>query len=387
MLIEVKGVGFVNKGAQLMLVAVLQQLAIRKPDAEVALEANSGGTYLQRAAIGAYQKITFRRRFLDLDFLAWFIPKTIRKLLKIRLGIVTHADVDVVLDASGFAYGDQWGKLNTWYLSNELQRLKRHGKVYIFLPQAFGPFTRPFDRKLLIKTLPLADRVFARENASLQHVAELVGKADNLRLYPDFTNLVKGCLPEYYRNGEGRVVIIPNSKMLSSGSANPEWQGRYINMLVNAVAVIRAKGLEPVLLNHEGKGDAEICRQVTALAGGQIEYIQENDPVMVKGIIGNSAAILCSRFHGCVSALSQGVPCIGTSWSHKYEELFEEYHRARFVIPAGVTAEELAICLDDAIASRNDPAYLQAVADYKAKSLALWDDVFACIDSSPVVDA
>ena len=36
-----------------------------------------------------------------------------------------------------------------------------------------------------------------------------------------------------------------------------------------------------------------------------------------------------------------GVPCLATSWSHKYEELFREYRCPDYVLPIDVKREDL----------------------------------------------
>ena len=379
MLIEVKGVQFVNKGAELMLHAVLQQMHRHWPNAQLVLAPNPNSPYAARARLAALQRVPLRKGRVDLNRISRFIPKKIRQWLCNNLGLVFAADIDVVLDASGFAYGDQWPQANTAFLSAELRLFAAMAKPYILLPQALGPFSRVAEQQRLKQGLPLAALICAREQSSLQHVRALTGDISQLVQFADFTNLVQGVLPAYYGDGQRKVLIIPNANMVSARNQRIEWQPHYLPLLHSAVKVIRQLGLEPVLLNHEGDADGAICQSVQQ-HDSSIEIINEADPLKVKGIIGASKAVICSRFHGCVSALSQGVPCLGTSWSHKYERLFDEYGQNEALLSADITSEQLLQKLQWAINNIDNPQLAEKRAALKLQSEQLWQQVEAVIN-------
>jgi len=107
-LIEIKGVQFVNKGAALMLEAIRDRLRRSLPDAEIALTPGVNAPFSSIAKIGAWHRFSAPGAPLDLDALSYRLPQRARGLMR-RYGLVTESDVDAVLDASGFAYGIAWG--------------------------------------------------------------------------------------------------------------------------------------------------------------------------------------------------------------------------------------------------------------------------------------
>ena len=51
--------------------------------------------------------------------------------------------VSALVDASGFAFGDQWGPGPSRQMGRLFGSYARAGKPVVLLPQAFGPFQEP----------------------------------------------------------------------------------------------------------------------------------------------------------------------------------------------------------------------------------------------------
>ena len=267
---------------------------------------------------------------------AELIPKTLRH----PYNLVTESELDAILDASGFTYSDQWPTKTAERMASLSERWKNQGKKVILLPQAFGPFTKAPLVTAFREILALADLVFARDQISFDHIMKLKPPKDNVHLAPDFTNLLKGNLPDYASKLKQATYIIPNSRMMDK--TGTEIAGAYMNLLEHFANSLVAMGRNPVILIHETK-DTPLGKQLQQILleqGHKLSLLEEPDPLKIKGLLGQADLVISSRFHGLVSALSQGVPSIGTGWSHKYQELFGDYHCPH--------------CLIDTLASRKD---------------------------------
>ena len=378
MIVEIKGVDFVNKGAELMLLAVLAELRARFPAAEIALAPNANSPYAARARLAAWQSLPLSWRGHDLAALAGRLPATVSARLA-RYGIVTEPAIDAVLDASGYAYGDAWPASNLARAAAAVERYARRGRPYVFLPQAFGPFTA--HRRQASRfgaALDHATLVYAREPASRAHLAGLDARlAASVRLAPDFTLRLPGDAAAGARWGvtPATVLLVPNAHMLRPGAAPGRWADAYLPFMAAVARACRAEGIPVRLLNHEGAGDAAACRQI-AEAGGGLGIIEDADPRAVKGVLGAAGAVVSSRYHGCVSALSQSVPCLGTSWSHKYAALYAEFGVPGWLLPepdATAAAQTLLGLLRAPGAAR--AALARAAEGLKAQSAAMWAEV------------
>ncbi|HEX7072311.1 MAG TPA: polysaccharide pyruvyl transferase family protein [Rhodothermales bacterium] len=368
MTIEVTGVSTHNKGAELMLAAVRDHF---QPHPDVRLVVDSQfGTYHERARYGLILKPTFPSWGRSRVAFS-LMPPSFRKLA----GLAAESDLDVLLDASGFAFGDQHPAERSESFADQVEAARKAGRKVVLLPQALGPFRKERIRNAFKRIVRASHLVYAREEESLAHVREVVGDAPNVRLAPDFTVLVK---PERTRTElSDAACIVPNHRMVEKAKS-PQAADAYRALMVNCIRQVAENGLRPVLLIH-GRDDAELVNEIRAGVDREVQVLHEEDAIAIKSILGAPRLVIGSRFHALVSALSQGVPSIATSWSHKYEMLFREYGCEDMILPVDATPERVAASVHAAVANGRE-ALVSRLQAHRAEVIEQTNRMWAEVD-------
>ena len=332
MKIVLSGVETNNKGAELMLYAILQEIERKYPEADV---------YIKYTAIK--QGLEYIHTPLRLHYLPFskFLKKTklhgIFNLLHLPAYLMqdTYAikDADYFIDGSGFLFTDQWNatKEDVWLWEKLLSRLYRQGCKIIFLPQAFGPLELSNTQKLVATLNDYSSVIMVREMVSYNYLnSSGLLDMEKVKLFPDFTSKVDGLFPQKYSHLKNGVCVIPNIRMLDKANISFE---EYVSLLESVVNISKKKSLKVYFLNHEGLMDEKLAYKCSKTIQGGIEVVTGLNALEVKGLISTAYLVITSRFHGAVSALNSCVPCLATSWSHKYGELFKDYQMTDNVLP------------------------------------------------------
>lgn len=371
--VYIRGIDPANKGACLMLAAIQDQLAARFDAPRVAVGIAVPVEHRLRQGVWAVTPANWSTG-LGPGRLKSAAVKLMRGQSH-KLGLLHEAEIDVVLDASGFAYGDFWKKAKfDGLLGDHVPRWKAQGKTVIAMPQAWGGFSEPGFAQAVRDGLSHLDLVFARDPQSLAYLEE-TGFGDAV-LAPDFTNLLAPTLPRKYADLAGAGFIIPNGKIIEAkGEAA---RTAYLEFLCRAVAA-----LEPVcpavhILNHEGKKDQALAQALNDLLPRPLRIIDPAAAVDVKAILGNASALVSSRFHGLVSALSGGVPSVACGWSHKYDALLSDYGTPQYSLKLDTPDHwdaQLAAFTTDLASAPFRAALATEAATQKDKARAAWDQI------------
>jgi len=327
MKIQIDGTNTVNKGAELMLYAVLEQIEKSHIHAEVIFNTSSAS----KSARYINTDLNFHKR--------WIMEHCGKVIYKLKIEEIFNrlhlpdtwltrkyvcSGIDVVLDAGGFQFSDQWkhNKRNCNEWNAYYSKLKKNGTQIILLPQAFGPFYTAGGQEIAKILDKYVDLIFARDAISQQYLLEAGVSPHKIKLYPDFTSLVEGEFPVQYAQFKGKVCIIPNVKMIEKAAIDSIV---YLSFLENLTKYILAHDKDVFLLNHESEGDWQLCQLINERMGRSFPIVSGLTAKETKGVIANSYMAVSSRFHGVASALNSSVPCLATGWSHKYEMLFNDF--------------------------------------------------------------
>lgn len=355
--VEIKGIGFPNKGAELLLCAVLEQIKAREMTA--CMEPYSPFSY--KINYPVVTKTSIYKWGVNILFPFNFLPSYITN----RLGFVKPHQVDLILDASGFAYGDDW---SISLAKSRILSEKTSARI-ILLPQSLGPFTKKDSIKVARNLAKKANLIYSREVIGCEYFEEATGVKP--LTCPDITFNLKIDNTNLENHG---VLIIPNFQVEKrEGKA-------YIQNLVSIVNFILKSERKVTLLNHEGVKDQLICeeikRRISLETRKELEILSPSNGLEAKKIIAGAELVITSRYHGLISALSQQVPVACYGWSFKYNDALSRFNLPKFNL-SKVNEEDIEkICSNQYASLFSSAEYRKELNVIQSEVTQMWANVF-----------
>lgn len=340
MTIQIDGTNSINKGAELMLYAILQQIELHYPKASVILNGEFGKKKISSIASPIRLSQSFGSKYWVKRIKLFQILKKLHLPSAWASSYSAHKGVDLVFDASGFCISDQWNlpDIRSTLMVDYYGKLAKNNTKIFFLPQAWGPFEYKNTQKVLSSINNNATLIYARDKISFSYLSEARLNMSKIYKCPDFTCLINGIVPTRYLHLKDQVCIIPNVRMLDKTNLGRD---EYINFIGQIINFCKEKGKKFFILNHSDSIDRQLCDQISTHFS--IECVDYLNALEIKGVISQSFLVISSRYHGVASALNSYVPCVSTSWSHKYELLFNDFGQFNCVLNVKDSKESLSI--------------------------------------------
>ncbi len=376
------GANFINKGAEAMLKTVQQELGrkysnanfymiSRDKEENLAKENNFIPVFDESSALkksidtfkwrakGKLHKIIFGK---NQPYVFPFPFKEITKKLN---------TLDVVVDISGFAYADSWGKPMIAETTKLIKLCKKHFNAkFYFFPQAWGSFDNPVVADAAREMLQLADHFYARDVVSQAFLAKVLGKeAHEIPLLHDIAFSYEGSKtiqPQkllksigYSKSGRKLIGISPNmrvyEKLEGSGKENKYIQillalSQYCMHTLNADILLVPNEIIPDTFSEKERAndDRRICQMLNEMINDPercylVDKYRSSEEIMA--FVSQVDLLVSSRFHALIFGLHHAIPVMAISWSHKYKELFSLFGLDEFVLEWDAMNEDSAIAL------------------------------------------
>lgn len=373
--ILVVGGEFSNKGAELMIYSAEKQLKENFPNAQLFLAPTL--TSLEKIKSSGFNPLNFPLFHVGYKTIGAFkfsleYPFLMKQYIKLRKwakfeGDVTLKDIDIVFDISGYAFAKKWGMTPLINVSALIKYIVSHNGKYVFLPQAFGPFTEE-QEPVMKDCINLSTLVMARDSVSLANLKKVSDGESNIKQYSDITLSLNVEKDVNHSSSEQYCCIVPNVRMLDRGG--PEWQNEYLNLIKQAIDyILKNTKLNIKVVNHSETDDRQLVNQLGSeyTSDKRVATVFEENPLVLKKILGEAHFNLVSRFHAAASSLSENVPCVMTSWAHKYQELAQDFNIDEYCLQ-NPDLNKLYSLLDDLIDSSKNRMLRERIAEINVKN-------------------
>ena len=371
--IYIDNIGFVNKGDQLMIMSVVEQIRKFEPKAQILVRES---VFMQNPTFCIQNKL-YPLASSNTGLRHSHLYKFLINRLSNDDWIVTPKDIDVILDCRGYHLADVWIQSQEYieYIKGYYSQFSKKGRLLYLLPQSLGPFSKIYSQEVMALVCKEATRIYAREEESYKYVESVIGPNKKLAYAPDFTCLLPPPVQRAIVLPEGQyALLIPNFRMIDS-TAN-DVSGAYVEFMVNIAKFLLGKGMNIYFLNFAGNNDEELCSVINGKLENKCPIISNLSGEECRAIIAEAKLVISGRYHGVVCGLTQGVPTLCTGWSHKYQALLREHKCENNILNVQDLAYSKGI-IDKALQNPiNYSSKAGCNAEVMSKSHHMWEEIF-----------
>jgi len=359
----ITGGGFSNKGAEAMVLTVVDAICRRLPDVNIYIHVHQRD--FEQARDNGLLPVKKGQPTSMISRLASKI-RTASMYYKCR----------AFIDVGGYQFGDPWGAQLAERKTRSLRHCDRFGNLIFFMPQAWGPFSTARISKAVHSIIDDCTLAFVRDKTSLQAVEHIVGKNHSkVRFAHDIAWNFRGADLSVgrqliqdggllKRDNSITIGITPNLRVYEKFEGAKQ-ENQYIKFLRDIIQhLCSAHSAQIILLGHEIRQDNSKVKDDRTLCNYLLSSLDRSLPVIhldrvltaaqVKSVIGNCDLLLSSRYHALIAGLSQGIPVVAIGWSHKYDELMNDVGLDSYVIRVENGVEKATSHLDEILSRMPD---------------------------------
>jgi len=240
---------------------------------------------------------------------------------------------DIILQIAGISFTQKMGVPFAVLWTNQMLLSHFMGKIYICMPQSFGP--SGFLIKRIAKIgLENAAFIMPRGHESIKYLNNLKLKNKNIAFVPDLSFAYRNPSTEESSSTYNKLSIDLSKKYIGIlfNSHLYRWAGEDMIQLFAKVSdyLIDKYGyniiLIPLELSQYYMDDVYCNNLILASCKNKerIHNVTENLRANeIKSLIKLCDFTICARFHGMVFSLNMNVPPLVISWADKYKEIME----------------------------------------------------------------
>lgn len=281
----------------------------------------------------------------------WCLP--VRSLLLKNKVLKAYAGTDLVVDEAGIAFADSRGFIMNVYSFACAAIPMLVGTPVVKYSQALGPFQSVTNRLLAKLVLPKARLVIARGKSTYENLKS-IGVQANARLCADgaFTmppalDIEKKVALACEKAGFSHTVGLSVSSVVEKRCKKAGID--YCGIIAAFIAYLAGEGYQVYLFANAARIDSKKPRNNDLMVGDAVYQAyqkmaggpdagredgfvnglmwehREMDAEEIRAYIGHCELLIASRFHAMVFALTMHVPVMLIGWSHKYQEVMEQF--------------------------------------------------------------